>query len=615
MLKKISFRITVLVIVLPCLFASAVTIIKASSQIWSLQSTSDCSGYGGNGETFDNLCYNQNGVNSTIPWIHSSDPAIHFDVIVGHTYEFSETTNFIGVGGDFIANFLTDGQGKDYGSGDDWICPTAKCSHGGWAKTFTATSKDLYFAQGSGCSSSTSCYTTNLLLNDLSIADSPTPTPTPTETPTPTPSPTSTPTPSPTPSPLPVTKTVFVPGFGGSWDTSSILSCQYDPNATWGLAPFAESVYNPLLTTLVPSDWSVIPFYYDWRQPVTQNGTLLKQKVDSLNEKVNLVGHSMGGLVGRAYLEEEFDSNKISSFLTVGSPHRGVAIAYPAWGGGEIWTDNFLAKIATTLYLKLCGQKGPLSNNRETLQNIFPSFRDLLPIDPYLVSTRNFSPPNINDVDMNAKNVWLVGDTKWPISNIKLGSLSGSGFATLQNIPVKEPSNRDISLGNWTDGKPAGKIYSTSGDGTVLTSSSDINDPAVEFHPIISQTHSGLVASNNGLNQIREFLGLSQIVATSSTFSEPTSALILIGYPAKFWIADQKGNIVKDKNGMVAIMNPKSGIFKISLSPKSGNTRFIIAQFLANGDVKYKEYSFKGFANQFKTLKFDINNPQEDILN
>ena len=65
---------------------------------------------------------------------------------------------------------------------------------------------------------------------------------------------------------------------------------------------------------------------------------------------------------------------------------------------------------------------------------------------------------------------------------------------------------------------------------------------------------------------------------------------------------------------MVSFTNPKSGTYKLNLFPKSQKTLIVIAQFLPNGEVKYKEYQFDGFAPKYKVLKFNLINPSEDIL-
>jgi hypothetical protein len=323
------------------------------------------------------------------------------------------------------------------------------------------------------------------------------------------------------------------------------------------------------------------------------------------DEKIDLIGHSMGGLVSRAYLENE-SGGKLEGLLTAGSPHQGAPLAYPAWSGGEIWNDNFLAKVATTLLLKRCG--GIFSNNRVTIQNLIPSTQNLLPTFNYLrdAKTGSFKP----FINMFAKNNWLP--TNFSFFDVRVEALSGTGFSTLKNIPVKAPLKRDLQAGNWLDGVPSGKEYSTNGDGTVLTDSSTV---AGAENKIINQTHAGLVNSVEGMTEILKFLGAPQTSLNAQNSVEPNSALVIIGYPSNFWVTDQDGTTKKDKDGLVAFVNPKSGSFKLNLLPKTSKTLFIVAQFLPNGQVFYKEYNFKGFLPQNKTLKFDIQNPQEDILN
>ncbi|KKU08989.1 MAG: hypothetical protein UX13_C0052G0001 [Candidatus Woesebacteria bacterium GW2011_GWB1_45_5] len=189
-------------------------------------------------------------------------------------------------------------------------------------------------------------------------------------------------TPSPIPTSIPVDKVVFIPGFGGSWNTKALLSCAFDSDPNhWSLAPYAEDIYTPLLNTLTDSGWSILPFYYDWRQLPSQNASVLAEKIESetsANERVNIVGHSMGGLIASDYLISD-RGQKINSLLAIGSPLRGAVQAYPAWSGGDIWKDNFLGKIATTLYLKRCGGK-IFSNNRVLIHEKIPSIQNLLPV-------------------------------------------------------------------------------------------------------------------------------------------------------------------------------------------------------------------------------------------
>lgn len=424
----------------------------------------------------------------------------------------------------------------------------------------------------------------------------------------------STPTPTPTPTPPSTTKVVVAPGFGASWNADAILNCKTNGySGNWILAPYAEDIYKPLLASLV-NHWTVLPFYYDWRQQVPQNSGVLGQFINAQvvnREKVNLVGHSMGGLVSRAYLEENGNNNKLSKLMTVGSPHQGSVLAYPAWSAGEVWEDNFLTKVAMTILLKRCG--GIFGNNRETIRQIAPSTQNLLPTFDYL---RDKKTGQIKPVSqMSAKNNWLPTDNfSPPFFGTTVGTLSGRGYQTIQTIDVKPRSKKDEKKGNWEDGIPSNRNKVTEGDGTVLTSTSQVDGAT---NKVITQTHSGLVASNEGIQEILNFLSGSNIQAlrvSNQTFTEPSSALVVIGYPARLSVLDEEGNTVTDKDGMVFIPNPKSGKYKLKLLPKSEDTLVIVAQFLKDGKVLWKEYHLSNRLPKSSSVLFNNESPIEDAL-
>lgn len=68
-----------------------------------------------------------------------------------------------------------------------------------------------------------------------------------------------------------------------------------------------------------------------WRDLETLTERLAKQ-VDSLRlrlgvDKVHLVGHSMGGLIARNYIQLRGGAEKVESCLTIGTPHSGSRLA------------------------------------------------------------------------------------------------------------------------------------------------------------------------------------------------------------------------------------------------------------------------------------------------
>lgn len=417
-----------------------------------------------------------------------------------------------------------------------------------------------------------------------------TPSPTPSPSPSPSPSPLASPEPTATagtPTALPVNKVIFAPGLGGSWNLDAIINCKTSNfSGTWQLAPYAKTVYQPFFDAMGNTNWKLKEFYYDWRNDVRQNGNLLNNFINSntvSGEKVNFVGHSMGGLVGRTYMESNL-GGKLNSYFSVGTPHLGAVDAYPI-ANKQVWNDDLVQKIAQTLLIKRCGV--PFSIN-----NVLPTF-------DYLKNSKNNQIKPVSS--MNLKNNYLPSDFVSPFWGVKVGTLSGNNFDTLRYLKVTN---------NWfyTDGKPTGKDYSKSGDGTVLTFSSQLEGAD---NQIINETHSGIIGTTIGINKILDFLGTEP--AEDPPFYEPKSALVIIGYPGNFWIKDKKGKVIQSDQGVISIINPSKSDFDFKLIPQSPNSLMIIAQFLPNGEVKYKEYKHWGFHPMSKHLHFDPKHPKDDI--
>ncbi|KKR26892.1 MAG: Glycoside hydrolase family 48 [Microgenomates group bacterium GW2011_GWC1_39_7b] len=411
------------------------------------------------------------------------------------------------------------------------------------------------------------------------------------ETPTPSPTPTPTPSPTPSPTPTPVTKVFLIPGTGASWNVDALINCKESGySGDWTMAPYAKEVYSQLLSSLTAAGWDTTTFNYDWRKQVPENSSLFSNFVNSnvgLNEKADIVSHSLGGLIGRNYLESQ-SGGKASKLLTVGTPHKGLAITYPAVVNNEIWANDLVEKIAATLLFKHCG--------------VPASFKNMLPIYDYL---RNSKTNQLKDVNsMETKNNYLPTNFVSPFWGVKVGTLAGTGKRTLKIIDV-------IKNSSWPDGKPVGRENVNEGDGMVLIDSAQI--PGAASNEVINQSHSGIIASTEGVSKILEFLGAPGI--EDPPYFDPTSALILVGYPGNFWITDRNGVTTQSDKGMIAIMNPEDGNYRLQMIPTSGSTSFIVAQFLPNGKTLYKEYKFKGIRQNPKVIEFSSKNPKENILN
>ena len=126
----------------------------------------------------------------------------------------------------------------------------------------------------------------------------------------------------------------------------------------------------------------VFPFSYDWRMPLEQIEAQLNNFVEEVIErtrlmrhyhpaygqspKVNLIGHSMGGLIIAGYLERHGNRHRIGKVVTLASPYQG----------------SFEAVIKITTGTANLGTSPPSSREREaarltpSLYHLIPSFDD-----------------------------------------------------------------------------------------------------------------------------------------------------------------------------------------------------------------------------------------------
>ena len=108
------------------------------------------------------------------------------------------------------------------------------------------------------------------------------------------------------------------------------------------------------------ADGTLVVFPYDWRQANERTAELLADRLDQVvqahgvNTDVTLLGHSMGGLVARHYLESgRFDGRpglaRVRRLIALGTPHRGAPLALVRLLGLEkvLWLSAAQIKQAT----------------------------------------------------------------------------------------------------------------------------------------------------------------------------------------------------------------------------------------------------------------------------
>ena len=270
---------------------------------------------------------------------------------------------------------------------------------------------------------------------------------------------------------------VFIPGLFGSMGDEVIKGTG---EFSFG---FAEKIYRPFIEILNSMGYeenkNLYISYYDWKKPVLEIvenyliPTIEEAKRKSKMDKVILLGHSLGGLVGRAYMCYLYPLT-IDKLIMIGTPNLGSVNAYYFWSGGKLpYTkieDNILynaVKFGFILYYSLFHGV----NYIEGLRKMFPVAQDLLPSHEYgnyLLFKDNGGTKEISIEDMTIGNPFLNKLENTTIDKDKIFTISGTGVSTNTGFIVSKNKRKSL---RWADGKPISTIKTSGGDGTVTTTS------------------------------------------------------------------------------------------------------------------------------------------------
>jgi hypothetical protein len=218
-----------------------------------------------------------------------------------------------------------------------------------------------------------------------------------------------------------------------------------------------------------------------------------KAKAGNPNQKVNIIAHSMGGLLVRTYIQSDEYAKRldIENFTMVGTPNKGSANAYFIWEGGDPKrVDNLTGSL--NLYFNTVEDLYEITYNlgdmphedikshiviRKLVQEKVPSLRQLMPTyaflvpeegEPYAISTKD----NINSflVDLNSDSRRF--DRMGPPSStnkVKTRIYYSDSKDTIENVDVKPTIlSGQFPYDFYEDGKPSkDPELQEIGDGTV----------------------------------------------------------------------------------------------------------------------------------------------------
>lgn len=290
---------------------------------------------------------------------------------------------------------------------------------------------------------------------------------------------------------------LIVPGIMGSLSTdlfcnhedaisiaergiSNFLKSNFEIPEQWTLDPILDT-YTDLRLSIARAGFSFLDVPYDWRMSIPIIVTwylepaINQAKLHFNTDTVDIVAHSMGGLVVRYYIQSDNYQNDIGKFAMIGTPQRGSIDSYSTWEGGDFNGSlfNYKEKIFKEVFIenmKLgCGYlaEPDISFIRTTI----PSVGQLMPTFPYIIRFGDYVP--IRDMCSIGQNDFLMDLNSSLIklldSGVDLMIFASDTEETLKSIKVKIGSFNQCDKEKWPDGEVRTEQYEKNGgDKTVL---------------------------------------------------------------------------------------------------------------------------------------------------
>lgn len=399
---------------------------------------------------------------------------------------------------------------------------------------------------------------------------------------------------------------ILLPGYGGSWNYDALIHDEEGiPDTQWGITPFVN-VYDNIIATLSNNEEGVnlYEYPYDWRNDASVTAGNLYGFIDSIlasegKDKVNLIGHSFGGLIARAYAQNNPD--KVDKLLTVGTPHEGVTKTYKIWEGADFSDFSIWEEAALRLYLRK--KAGLFGSKVETIQNLSPSLLNVWPTFDFI---KNKEGDVIPLSSLNWQNNFIP-NLSAGLPNIleKLSTLSGEkDSSTTRFIKVENPSSADILFGKWKDGKPVGEENET-GDTTVLLSSSQMEGADNIVLPGFD--HTEIISRADPVSTIQEYLGLTGPLFITNLEDIFEYIVVTVSSPVTFVVKLPNGEILTPIDNLLIIKNPEKGEYTVTVTGIGEGEYTIYFGRIKENDEAWSELKDAIVQNQPKQHDFYVN--------
>ncbi len=365
-------------------------------------------------------------------------------------------------------------------------------------------------------------------------------------------------------------------------------------------------------------------FPYDWRKDVSLTASLLDQKINEIktqtgSQKVDIVAHSMGGLVARNYISDFSRAQKVRKLFALGTPHLGSVKSLKALKYGDcLFLD----------YGPFCLTIAP-SEVKDVVRNMISGY-ELAPSQTYfnfysgednnhpypyrtesgafnynqiksLLTGLSFNTPLFNPSEV----FHVLDDTLSNTNGVDVTVIAGSGQKTLGQI-IEE--KRISLLGIPYVHKD---MININGDGTVPLFSASLNDSGKNLSLFdktkvfyTNQDHGGLVSSGSALNLVKNILDnnsqLPDRVSTQPYHFGGTG--LSVHSPVSIHVYDSLGNHTgPTTNGDFETNIPGSSYDALD------DAKFIFLSENGNYNIKFEATDQGSFDFKIRKFENDVN--------
>ncbi|MCL5436197.1 MAG: alpha/beta fold hydrolase, partial [Patescibacteria group bacterium] len=292
-----------------------------------------------------------------------------------------------------------------------------------------------------------------------------------------------------------------------------------------GITIFEQNIFQGLLDTLEANGYAAEETYfvfpYDWRLDLDNSLDSLNSKIEQIKiltgfDSVDVVAHSMGGLLVKDYLQT-YGKDSVNKLIFVGTPHLGA----PKAGKALLEGDNFDIHILNNGVMKDLAENYPAVYELLPTQKYFDQFTGYITKYEFLSTPPPLDYGQTKEFLLNERNLnsimYAKAETLFS-KNLQDMDFSGLDVYNIAGCKTSTQSAYQLSLfGN------IGRIGYSSGDGTVPLPSLDyLNVATSRKYYVKNGSHSKLPSMAGVKELILDILN-DQNIALPSNISHASN--------------------------------------------------------------------------------------------